>query len=377
MAPIITKTANSSVNGMFNGGMAQSRIGFKGTEDLGNGLKTIFTLETGFNPQFGTLSNGPLSIADNSGKAPTTYSGDASVAGQLFNRQANVGLSSDTWGSVVIGRSYSLGYETMSAYDPMDGSAVFSPLGYSGAYAGGGYTEDLRFDNSIHYKYESQGFNVGALYKVGGQAGSTSAQSAAQLTAGYTNGPFGIQATYSAIKDAFSVASSATLGTVNLTVADTKSLMLAASYKVGDVRVRGGYEYQEFTNPSNPALDASITSVLGEPVASVSVTAFNQEKKLDVYFIGATYDFSKAFSATAAYYDIKQNDYSAGACTTGSNVVSCGGTSKFYSFLADYKLSKRTDVYAGYMYNHVDGGMASGFLQNGNALMGAGIKHMF
>jgi predicted porin len=377
LAPNITKTANSSVTGMFNGGLSPSRIGFRGSEDLGGGLKAIFDLETGFNPQFGSISNAPLSVTSNSGKAATSYNSDASVAGQLFNRQAYVGLSSKDWGTITAGRNYSLGYDTISNFDPMNGSAVFSPLGYSGSYAGGGFTEDFRLDNSIHYKYEAQGFNVGALYKFGGQSGSTSAQSVAQMTGGYANGPFAIQATYSNVKDGFNLTNSATQGTAALTVADTKSYMLAASYRMDDVRIRGGYQRQEFNNPSNPDLDKGITTVLGATISSVSVTAFTHEKKLDVYFVGATYDVSKAFSTTVAFYDVQQNDYSAGACTTGSNIASCSGSSKFYSILADYKLSRRTDLYAGYMYNRVDGGLGSGFLQNGNALLGAGIKHTF
>jgi GBP family porin len=377
LAPNITKTGNNAVTGMFNGGLAPSRIGFRGSEDLGGGLKAIFDLETGFNPQFGSISNAPQSVTSNSGKTATSYNSDASVAGQLFNRQAYVGLSSKDWGTITAGRNYSLGYDTISNFDPMNGSAVFSPLGYSGSYAGGGFTEDFRLDNSVHYKYEAQGFNVGALYKFGGQSGSTSAQSVAQLTGGYAYGPFAIQATYSNVKDGFNLTNSTTQGTAALTVADTKSFMVAASYKIDQVRIRGGYQRQEFNNPSNPDLDKGITTVLGATISSVSVTAFTHEKKLDVYFIGGTYDFSQAFSTSVGFYDVQQNDYSAGACTTGSNVATCSGSSKFYSILGDYKLSKRTDVYAGYMYNRVDGGLASGFLQDGNGLLGVGIKHTF
>jgi GBP family porin len=377
MAPVITKTANSSVTGMFNGGVSPSRIGFRGTEDLGDGLKAIFTLETGFNPEFGSFSNGVASVANNTSTKPTTFNGDSSISNQLFNRQAWVGLQSKDWGAIMAGRNYSLGYDVLLNYDPMEGSQMFSPFGYSGSYAGGGYTEDFRIDNSLKYKYTNSGFNVGVLYKFGGQAGSTSAQSIAQLTAGYENGPFGIQGTYSHIKDALSAGNSAVLGDVSLTAADTKSYMLAASYKIDAFRVRGGYQRQEFTNPSNPTLDQGLTTVLGYPVTgAVNVTAFNHEKKLDVYFIGLTYDMSANFSGTVAYYQVKQNDYSGGTCT-GSNVSTCAGDNKFYSLLGQYKFSKRTSVYAGYMYNKVSDGLAVGFTHDNNGILGAGIRHAF
>jgi predicted porin len=383
MSPVATKAGSNTGGGdtgMFNGGLSPSRIGFKGSEDLGGGLRAVFTLETGFNSPNGVIANGVASLANNKSTAQSTVSGDSSLAGQLFNRQANVGLAS-SWGTLTLGRNYSFGYETLLAYDPMEGSQTFSPLGYSGSYGGGGFTEDFRIDNSIKYKFQSNGINVGALYKLGGQAGSTNAQSEFQFNLGYENGPFGVSGTYSAVKDGISAANSATAGAVNITVADTTSYMLAASYKMDPFKLRGGYERMNFNNPSNPGLDAGITSALGYPVgAAVNVTAYNIEKTFDVYFVGLTYDVTPAFSTTVAYYDVKQNNYASAAapCTTGTNVATCSGKNQFYSLLGDYKLSKRTHLYAGYMYNKVDGGIANGYIgSDSNGFVGAGMKHSF
>ncbi|HEV7815599.1 MAG TPA: porin [Janthinobacterium sp.] len=379
MTALASRFGDRAVTGMFNGGITPSRIGFRGTEDLGNGIKAVFNLETAFQPQHGTFANALQSLQNNTSSNQTTVAADSSLSGQLFNRQANVGLTSDTWGTVLVGRNYTLGLDTMIVYDPMDGSQVFSPFGYSGSYAGGGFTENYRVDNSVRWKYISkeQGWNAGVLYKFGGQSGSTSAQSIYQLTAGYANGPFGVQASYVKAKDAFSVASGATLGALNLTVADTTGYMIAAGYKWNAWNFRGGYEKQKFDNPSNPELDRGITSVLGAPVALVNVTAFTHQRQYDVYFAGVNYDFSEAFVGKIAYYQVNQNDYSAGGCTTGVNVASCGGKNRFYSLLGDYGLSKRTHLYAGFMFNRVAGGFASGFLHNTNNLVGAGVKHTF
>jgi predicted porin len=60
-----------------------SRIGFRGTEDLGNGLSAVFTLETGT-------------------KIDT---GEVDAAGTIFNRQAFVGLKSRA-GMMALGRQY-------------------------------------------------------------------------------------------------------------------------------------------------------------------------------------------------------------------------------------------------------------------------------
>ena len=62
-----------------------SRLGFRGTEDLGGGLKAVFTLESGFGTDTGTLNQG----------------------GRFFGRQAFVGLSG-SWGAVTLGRQYSM-----------------------------------------------------------------------------------------------------------------------------------------------------------------------------------------------------------------------------------------------------------------------------
>ncbi|KAG1161867.1 hypothetical protein G6F35_019101 [Rhizopus arrhizus] len=65
-------------DGIQNG----SRFGLRGTEDLGDGLSAVFTLESGF-----TANNGNRSQGD-----------------RLFGRQATVGLSSDQWGLLELGR---------------------------------------------------------------------------------------------------------------------------------------------------------------------------------------------------------------------------------------------------------------------------------
>ena len=68
-------------------GSLPSRLGFRGSEDLGDGLKAIFTLEMGIGLDTGTFNQG----------------------GRAFGRQAFVGLSGP-WGSVTLGRNYSMLY---------------------------------------------------------------------------------------------------------------------------------------------------------------------------------------------------------------------------------------------------------------------------
>ncbi len=79
-------------SGMSNG----SRIGFKGSENLGDGLSVIFLLESGYQVDTGAMGQGGL----------------------LFGRQAYVGLKSVDKGTVTLGRQYTPQYNTLVLADP-------------------------------------------------------------------------------------------------------------------------------------------------------------------------------------------------------------------------------------------------------------------
>lgn len=84
-----------AISKMYSGGQSGSRLGFKGTEDLGNGLAANFRFESGFN-------------MDNGGAAQN---------GSTFSRWATVGLSGKNWGEVQFGRRDTLSDEIMGGLD--------------------------------------------------------------------------------------------------------------------------------------------------------------------------------------------------------------------------------------------------------------------
>ena len=118
------------------GGMFPSRLGFKGTEDLGGGLKAIFTLENGFD-----LGSG------------------ANAQNRLFGRQAWVGLAG-SWGQLTIGRNYNMVYNSMFEVD------LVGPSNY-GLGAIDPAIPNGRSDNSIAYKGTFKALSVGATYSLG------------------------------------------------------------------------------------------------------------------------------------------------------------------------------------------------------------------
>ena len=378
--PVSNTAAPHSVTGMVNGGLSQSRWGIKGQENLGNGLKAIFKLESAINVPTGTLSNAAIGVANGG-----TASQDSAISGQLFSRGAFAGLSSDTWGTVTAGRNTSFFLDNMAITDPLGEAQDFSPLGYSGSYGGGGNTDDSRVDNSIKYEYSLGRFTLGGLYKFGGVAGYTAAQNAFQLDGTYVDGPLAVQLGYEEFHDALHVDGQGTLGTVangylatpgvtpgagtlNVTAANTKALLLAARYDWHQTTVNGGYERQEFTNPSNPGAD-HVTSIFGIPVAGVKTAQYGSQFNLNVLWIGATQHITRAFSLTAATYHVGKDAYTSGI--TGSTIGAAA--ENYYTLLADYRLSRQSDLYAGLMKVNTSGSEAN----MGNRIIGAGFRHAF
>jgi predicted porin len=84
--------------------------GLKGKQEIADGLSALFSLQTGFNPQSGKLSDGLGSVAQNNGLSLTQQNafGDSARNGQAFNTAAYAGLSSPIYGTLTYGRQSSL-----------------------------------------------------------------------------------------------------------------------------------------------------------------------------------------------------------------------------------------------------------------------------
>lgn len=120
-----------------NTNTAPSRLGFRGNEDLGNGLSAVFTLEMGLDPGNGTSNQG----------------------GRLFGRQAYVGLKSGL-GTVTLGRLY-----TMTFW-----SGLNADIHGGGIYGTGSldsYLPNARADNALGWMFNQSGWTLGATYSLG------------------------------------------------------------------------------------------------------------------------------------------------------------------------------------------------------------------
>ncbi len=368
ISAVKTSAVHSSVTGMFNGGESPSRWGVKGSEDLGGGMKAVFTLESGFNLPTGQLSNAAGALASNAGTA-TTVAANSSIDGQLFNRQAWVGLSDSKLGQIALGRNYAPIFDVTVANDPLNGSQLFSPLGFSGTIGGGGgVSEDTRVDNSLKYTNKTGAFNYGGMYKLGGVAGNSTAGTGAAINAGYVTGPLSIQAAYQEFRDAVKGASGTVANQVKVTVYNTKAAMVAATYALDKANIKAGYEEYTLSAPS----DTITASYYGQTIQSQTNFA-GAAQTTDVMWLGGDYSITPAFNLAAGFYDQKQK----ASATQNSVTGNAAGDIYTYSLLASYKFSKMTDVYGGLAYSQYKGNAYASGVYSSNSIVGAGLRVKF
>ncbi|MFM0037239.1 porin [Paraburkholderia strydomiana] len=266
-----------------------NRWGLRGSEDLGGGLRAIFTLESGF-----FLENG------------------AASQGLAFSRNATVGLAGN-WGEVRLGRQFDFMYD-LGFYSGI--------VNVSGGMAGSAHTygvdnrlDGVKVNNSIRYLGHFGGFNIGAMYALGGVPGQPTAKDAQSFSLGYTNTKFSVDAVYT--------------NDHNPEFSPLLSPWLAHASGVKSAGVGAYFNVDEKTR-----LFALYTYSRAESLAN----------KSNLYTAGASYLITPALSVGADYTLVYTRDSANNKGRLQEGDVGL-----------DYSLSKRTDVYTGFTYQRVTG----------------------
>jgi predicted porin len=404
---LVQKNSNQAVLGLTSNPMSQSRVGLQGKEDLHFlDFSGIFKVETYFNPTTGQLTNALKSLAQNNGRALTQQSTgvDSSLNGQPFE-QGLVGISSPTYGTLTFGRQNTTLADLIAKYDPQQTSYAFSLLGFSGTPAGGGDTQDRRFDNSIKYSGRLMDMvHVGLHYKFQNSTAATYASggtgpafSAFEVQVGADHAGLSVDAFYTKVRDAIAAsalsaaqvtalpAGLTVAESVNGTISDNASYGAMGSYDLGGLTagtvpmtVYGGYQHITYMNPSI-ALPVGF-DLEGFTLGAVSNTTYAKaDKILKVYWAGLRYSLTKQTTVAVAYYGETQDSFATGTlagCTTAVN-GSCSGNLDVFSISLDYKFSKRFDSYIGAMYSSVSNGLANGYLNTNNIDPTIGMRFSF
>jgi predicted porin len=389
--------------------LQQTGFGIRGKEEFAPGWAIVFNASTGINPQSGLLANAPATDTVNNGLPRASYSEaiDGARAGQPFNDEYYGGISSEKFGTLTFGRQRSLGTDAMLQYDPAGGAYAFSYIGYNGTMAGGGDTDDSRWDDAMKYRLTIGPMHFGAMYKfangsggcfsalpgwsattctpvrphnnawgfdLGGQHGKLSADVVFQhyneaiSVLNPLLGPQSLSAPYQSTTDSIntneiSLISSPNLidpnGTVYGIVTDNNAIMVAAKYMWDPFKFFAGYEYIWQNNPAQP-LGVGATDQGGYIMSGVEDNNLDSEKLLQIWWTGAKYTYREKTDITVAWYQQRQNDFRVPqTCSVAAGFrSSCAGTLDEVSLYADHHFTKRLDGYVGVAYSVVTGGLA-------------------
>jgi GBP family porin len=159
-------------SGVQNG----SRIGFKGTEDLGRGLQAKFLLEAGINIDDGTSGQSITAVPSQPGSFNARTGNN-----RLFGRQAYVGLGGN-WGNVTVGRQYTPHYLALAETDPFGAGLAGNAANFIPTI--------LRMDNTVKYTTPTwSGFTADISYAFGEVPDENSQRRQYGFSVGYANGP--------------------------------------------------------------------------------------------------------------------------------------------------------------------------------------------
>lgn len=215
-----------------------SRVGFRGVEDLGGGLKAMFQFEHRFSPDTGKDTT-------TEGSTPTNT---------FWNGLSTVGLGG-SFGTVNLGRQYTAAFSlAQNVIDPFDGYTVADLRGASLTSTGAA----LRVANSVRYDGTFGGLKVAA--DIGEAVGAERPYSVA---AQYAQGPFMVVASYEDASDA----------------ADTNNLLtVGGAYTFGPAKVSLGFGRGDVT--ATTTVKQALVGVTVQVGASGQVLAGYAQNKL-------------------------------------------------------------------------------------------------
>jgi predicted porin len=315
-------------------GASESLWGFKGTEDIGGGTKVVFELENRFFP--------------NTGATDPAY--------PFFNT-AYVGVQSNTYGKLTMGRQINpLADAVLSAFVTNPWLPTFYQFRPEVMMAQGVWTS-----NMVKYAARWQYVTTEVSYAFGGNAGAFGSGSQLGASIIFLPGiPLRLAAAYLDSRDA-----------VN-TSAHLKSWTAGGSYSFGDTTVMAGWA-------ENREDDGFVGNFPNGPFSPPELTAlkFNTFSSRQMFYGGVSQLLGSATHLSANVWRTIQ---------TGKTEAADGNATQF-QLLADYNLSKRTDVYLEGDYSLYRGGMVGAQFQGINAVSSAykstqigvtaGLRHLF
>ncbi len=287
---------NDSTWSLSQDGMASSRLGFRGVEDLGGGLKASFWLEAALGPDTGrgssSFGNGTTTVNLPGGGS---YTNENSF---LFQRRSTVSLS-NKWGELRLGRDYTPQFWNWTVFDPFGTNGIGSATNLAIQAnvvqgSGGSYGTLVRANNAVQYILPNGVFGPGLYGQVMAAAGENATGNKMWGgRIGYAAGPFNVAAAYSDTDVSPSVS-----GT-NWNIAgswDFKIVKVSAFFSrisvdgsVGGVNIGDRGQSNWFVGGSMPFGQANFKISYGQ----VDGTGLLDDLSANQFAIGADYNLSK------------------------------------------------------------------------------------
>ncbi len=297
------KSSNgTSIKSLNDGAILRSRLGFRGVEDLGNGLSAEFQLEPGLSADTGAS------------------------AGSGFDRQAWVGIASKAYGEFRAGRQNSAIVYRGDAIDY--GSRTLGSIVNN-------FGTPSRYDNDLSWQSPRwSGLMLEAHYALGETTAGTTKQAVYQLAVDYQDGPYRVG--YAGIEGRPAAGAA-----VNKTVFYHN---LYANYDYGQGKLYAVY-IRSNNSTSGAGVSNNSTNILGAVGALVTGTKTDANRTYNIYQVSADYRVTPQLRVGALYGRIVD--------TSGNDAGAQGG-----SIGAFYDLSKRTTLLAlaETMANQANGG---------------------
>jgi len=384
------KRTTNSFGGV--GAESTSRLGFKGTEDLGGGMSAFFTAEFALFPQDQTLSGNSTSAA-----------GSNNAAG-LQNRQTFVGLKKNGLGSFALGTQYTPVFNANAATNPNGSNNLLGDLVYQGTTIAKSYNNSTantagensgsftnRASNSLTIQTDKfAGFSANLLYTM-----NNNAASAQQASAGATNGNGQVTSGGTTNANGWGIGADYTLN---------KFYISAAYQSLKQITSANGYTNANGTlaTTSAPWASQQANGATASPGAATNGLDIQDNQVL----VGATYDFGilkayaqyvnrKATSTISSNYYMKRQAEQIGVrsyITPTIEAWASGSLGRYTTYGlnqptanmnawqlgSNYYLSKRTNLYAIYGQQIVStaaAGTISGSASASNYAIG--VRHTF
>ena len=275
----VNNGSGGSLKTVSPNGQGSSRLGFRGIEYLGGGLKAGFWLE------------GDLSL--DTGGGPTAGNGNTANS-QTWQRRSTVSLMG-SFGEVRMGRDYVPTFTNTSTYDIWSYQGVSTIANVRGAFLGsGGAGTAVRANNTISYFLPTLGGAYGQVTVAAGEGAQATANKYTGARLGYAAGPLNVSAAYGKTDKI----SGLTM------IDDLKTVSIGGSYSLGFATVLAAYEKSDYSTSYQKLGTVAGLIPIGAGTIKLSYTkAGSNVSTYQAKLLGAgyVYDLSKRTSLGLGY----------------------------------------------------------------------------